>query len=196
MRHFRVFTSVLVLLFIIGFVAIPIVRDHLHTYYPTPETESAFFKKYTPTKALDRFREESVSSYGDSRGAAAGHDSVTNKATFDGYFALRSEEQVFLMDSLRDDAAAQLMDNGAHILSQGGDERSGFHFQYELGKVAGTVTISPLEEMSLMHRKPPLPSGMIDVHTSTQISETWFAKEPVLLQASSEKKVHPTYDAH
>ena len=143
MKSPRVLIELSVLLLTVGVVAVPLIWDRVHTFYPTPETESAFLKSYTPTNVLDRFKDEGGSYLG-SRTAVACHDSVTHAATFDGYFALRSEEWMPLMDALRDDVAAQLVGNGARILNQGGDARAGFHFDYKLGKTVGSVTISSL----------------------------------------------------
>src|SRR3954447_14635209 len=141
MKSPRVLISLSVLLLTI--VVVPPIWDRLHTFYPTAETESAFFKNYTPANVLDQFEEEGSGAQLGGRTAAAGHDSVTRAATFDGYFALRSEKWMPLMDALRDDVAAQLVGNGARVLSEGGDARAGFHFDYKLGKTVGSVTISP-----------------------------------------------------
>ncbi len=183
MKSPRVLIALSVLLLTV--VAVPLIWDRVHTFYPTPETESAFLKNYTPTKVLDRFQEEGGSYLG-GRTAAAGHDCVTRAATFDGYFALRSEKWMPLMDALRDDVAAQLVGTGARILSQGGDARAGFHFDYKLGKTVGSVTISPfaLAPTSFTHRRMPLPNGVVDAHTSIEVAEKWFPKEPGVIQVS------------
>ena len=184
MKSSRVLIVLSVLLVTVGVVAVPLIWDRVHKFYPTPETESAFLKTYTPTNVLDRFNEGQGASYADGRTAGAGHDSVTHTATFDGYFALCSEKWMPLMDALRDDVAAQLVANRPHILSQGGDARAGFHFDYKLGKTLGSVTISPLALTSRIARRMPLPSGMVDAHTSIEVAEKWFPKEPGLIQFS------------
>jgi hypothetical protein len=154
----------------------------VHMFYPSPETQSAFLKNYTPTNVLNRFNKGQGGSYLDGRTAEAGHESVTHTATFNGYFALSSETWMPLMDALRDDVATQLVGNGARILGQGGDARAGFHFDYKLGKTVGSVTISPLELTPLLSRRMPLPNGMVDAHTSIEVAEKWFPKEPGLIQ--------------
>ena len=161
------------------------IWDRVHTVYPTPETESAFLKNYTPANVLNRFKDERESlSFESGRTAAAGHDSVTHTATFEGYFALRSEEWMLLMDTLRDDVAAQLVGSGARILDQGGDGRAGFHFDYKLGKTVGSVTISSLELTSPADRRIPLPNGAVNAHASIEVAEKWFPKEPGIIQVS------------
>jgi hypothetical protein len=176
MKFPRVLITLFVLLLTV--VVVPLVWNRIHTVYPTPETESTFLKNYTPTNVLEEFNDEGGSSYLRGRSAGAGHDSVTHGATFDGYVALRAERWMPLMNALRDDVAAQLVGNGARILSQGGDARAGFHFDYKLGKTVGSVTISPLALTSLIHRKMPLPDGMADTHTSIGVAEKWFPKGP------------------
>ncbi|HET9308225.1 MAG TPA: hypothetical protein VFO46_19560 [Candidatus Sulfotelmatobacter sp.] len=152
------------------------------------ETESAFLKSYAPTNVLNRFN-DGQASYSHGNGAAFGHDSVTHEANFDGDFALCSEKFVPLMDALSDDVAAQLVGNGARILSQIGEARAGFHFDYKLGKTVGSVTITPLEltptdPASILGHSKPVPNCMVGVHTSIKVAEKWFAKEPGLMQIS------------
>ena len=131
MKSSRVLIALSVLLLSVGVLAVRLIWDRVHTFYPTPETESTFLKNYTPTNVLNEFKEEEGASFGDSRAAGAGQEYVTHAATFEGYFALRSEKWMPLMNALRDDAAVQLVGNGARILSQGGDARAGFHFDYQ-----------------------------------------------------------------
>lgn len=155
-------------------------RDSVHTFSPF-ETESSFLKNYTPTNVMKRFNEgRGVTGSGGTAGFD--HDSVTHTANFDGYFALRSEEFWPLMNALRDDVAAQLVGNGARILSQIGEARTGFHLDYKLGKTVGSVTIAPLELTPILSRMEPVPNGVVDVYTRIDVAEKWFPKEPGLTQ--------------
>ena len=158
-----------------------------HTFSPT-ETERAFLKNYTPTNVLNRFN-DGQASYSNGIGSAFGHDSVTHKANFDGDFALCSEQFVPLMDALSDDVAARLAGDGARILSQIGEARAGFHFDYKLGKTVGSVTITPLEltptdPAGILGHSKPVPNCMVGVHTSIKVAEKWFAKEPGVMRIS------------
>ena len=151
------------------------------TISPTPETESAFLKNYTPTNVLNRFN-DGQASYGHGGTAGAGHDFATHTADFDGDFALCSEKFVPLMDALSDDVAAQLVGKGGRVLNQIGDARAGFHFDYKLGQTVGSVTISrleltPLDPTSVLGHSKPVPNCMACVHTSIQVAEKWFPKE-------------------
>lgn len=150
-----------------------------HTFSPT-ETESAFLKNYTPTSVLNRFN-DGQASYSNGTGTGYGRDSVTHKANFEGDFALCSERFMPLMDALRDDIAARLAGNGARILSQIGDARAGFHFDYKLGKTVGSVTITPLELTPLdparvLGHSRPVPNCMVGIHTRIDVAEEWFPK--------------------
>jgi hypothetical protein len=158
--------------------------DRLHTYPAAPETESAFLKNYTPASVLNRFN-DGQGSYSNGRTAGAGYESVTHTANFEGHFALCSERFMPLMDALRDDVAAQLVGNGARILSQIGVSEAGFHFDYKLGKTMGSVSISPLQlTPELSGRRNSLPNCMVDVQTRIDVAEKWFAKEPDSIQVS------------
>ena len=186
MKSPRVLIALSVLLLTVGWL----IWDRVHTPLSlSPETESAFLKNYTPTNILNRFN-EGQASYSGGRGAAAGHDSVTHTARFDGNFALCSEKFMPLMDALSDDVAAQLVGNGARILSQIGEAPAGFHFDYKLGKTVGSVTISPLElpphvsGTSTLSRSMPHPNCMVEVHTSIEVAEKWFPKDPGFIQVS------------
>jgi hypothetical protein len=183
MKSPRVLVALSVLLLTPGWL----IWNRVHTFSPA-ETESAFLKNYTPTNVLNRFN-GGKASYGSGSGSAFGHDSVTHKADFQGDFALCSEKFVPLMDALSDDVAARLVGNGAHSLSQIGDARAGFHFDYKLGKTVGSVTIAPLEltpldPTRLVGNSMPVPNCMVGVHTRTDVVEKWFAKEPGLIQIS------------
>ena len=197
MKSPRVLIALSVLLVTVGWL----IWDRVHMFSSTrlsltPETESAFLKNYTPINVLNRFN-DGQASYSGGRGAAAGHDSVTHTATFDGGFALCSEKFMPLMDALSDDVAAQLVGNGARILSQIGEPPAGFHFDYKLGKTVGSVTISPLglpphvsRTPSTLSRSMPQPNCMVEVHTSIEVAEKWFPKDPGLIQVSVNSSIH------
>ncbi len=88
------------------------------------------------------------------------------------------------MTALNNDAYQQLVANGAQILSQSGNPRDGFRYDYKLGKSIGTLTILPLAitAPSLIHRREPLPVGTVDVTARIEQREMWFPKEPETIQ--------------
>ena len=97
MKSPRVLIALSVLLLTVGWL----IWDRVHTpgvsgigqsggvpvVFSPVETESAFFKNYTPANVMKRFN-EGRGVNGSDRGAAVGHDSVTHTANFDGDFAL------------------------------------------------------------------------------------------------------------
>jgi hypothetical protein len=173
----------ILLLTLCGFVVVRSVWDQLHTLYPTPETESAFLKNYTPQRVIEQFRCNLSSSNSGSRTNAAGREFVAHTAEFDEFFAMRSQKWMPLMNALRDDVEAQLVGSGAQILSQSGDSRDGFKFDYKLGNSFGSLKISPLAISSPPpHQGAPLPEGTVDVTARIELIEKWFPKEPGIMR--------------
>jgi hypothetical protein len=101
MKSPRVSITLSVLVLTVGVVAVPFIWDRVHTFYPTPETESAFLKNYTPANVLNRFNDEQAS-YSSGRSAGAGYESVAHTANFEGYFALCSEKFMPQIDAISD----------------------------------------------------------------------------------------------
>ena len=178
----RVCLSVLLLMVSAG--AFWIMWDRSHLLYATPETESAFLKNYTPQHVIERFQCNESSSHAAGTGSGAGKDFVTHQASFSWFFAMRSDKLLPLITALNDDLAAQLSLNGAQILSRSGDARTGFHYDYSLGKSLGSVTISPVSLDSGIQRAMPLPKRMVDVATKVELAEKWYPKQQTAMQAS------------
>ncbi|HEX8893186.1 MAG TPA: hypothetical protein VF783_07670 [Terriglobales bacterium] len=171
---------VLVLLLALCVVVVaPGIWEQLYYFHPTPETKSAFLKHYTPQSVIERFQDQRhSSSFGHlSGGGEAGHKFVTYTAGFYASFTMPSEKSISLMNALRDDVSAQLVQNGAQILSQTGDAHDGFHFAYKLGNSLGRLTIS-LSIDSPTPRVPPFGHGLMDVTARIDQSEKWFPKVP------------------
>jgi hypothetical protein len=133
---------------------------------------------------IERFQCNESSVHADGTGSEAGKDFVTHQASFNWFFAMRSDKLLPLMSDLNDDLAAQLSLNGAHILSRSGVTRTGFHYDYRLGKSIGSVTISPISVDSGIHRAMPLPKCIVDVSTKVELTEKWYLKEQTAMQAS------------
>jgi len=178
----RAWLSVLLLMIIA--VACWMMWESSHQLYVTPETESAFLKSYTPQRVIERFQCNESSSHADGRGGGAGKDFVTRQASFHWSFAMGSDKLLPLMTALNDDLAAQLSLNGAQILSRTGNARTGFHYDYRLGRSIGSVTISTVSLDSGIHRAMPLPKSMVDVATQVELAEKRYPKEQTAMQAS------------
>lgn len=174
MKSYRLVLSVAFLLACVaGALAL---WDHNRLSYPTPETESAFLRNYTPKPVIDRFRESSPSfSYIQGKGGGgAGRVFVSHEAVFQFHVVLRPEKWMPLMNALRDDVLQQLADNGAEVFSQTGDPRLGFHFDYRVSKSFGSLTIAPLTINPLIRRNMSLPEGLTDVTVKIEQTERWF----------------------
>ena len=180
MKPRRISLAFSVLLLAVGLFAVPIVWIHFQTLYPTAETESSFLKNYTTRSVIERFEDKrairTTSAY---KGGDAGRKFVTHTAQFYESFGLRTEECIPLMNALRDDMARQLVENGASILSENGDARQGFRFDYQIDKSLGSVTIMPLTSTPRMRQ---LPTGSLDAGTSILITEKWFPKKPSMIR--------------
>jgi hypothetical protein len=172
-----------VLLLMVSAGAFWIMWDSSHQLYATPETESAFLKNYTPQHVIERFQCNEDSSHAAGGGGEAGKDFVTHQASFSWFSAVRSDKLLPLITALNDDLAAQLRLNGAQILNPSGDPRTGFHYDYRLGKSIGSVTISPVSLDSGIQRAMPLPKCIVDVATKVELAEKWYPKEQTAMQA-------------
>jgi hypothetical protein len=182
-----------VLLTLGGAVAVPIVWQRLHTLYPTPETESAFLKAYTPQPLIEQYKCNEPAVYsGPNGGGSAGEKFVTRTGRFDFFFVMRSEKRLPLIIALNNDAYDQLILKGAQILNRSGDPHSGFQYDYKLDKSIGSLVIAPLETLttSPIHRSYPLPNGTVDVSVHIEEREMWFPKEPPLPNADQLQELH------
>lgn len=152
------------------------IFDHAFTYYPTPETESAFLKSYTPKLVIDQFREEKGSSSSGHMSAGAGRKFVTHEEGFEFHIVMRRENWLPLMNALQQDVLEQLGANNAEVVSQSGDWQDGFHFEYRVDHAAGSLTIAPIAPNSRIWRNKPLPEGMEGVTVKIEQTEKWFPK--------------------
>jgi len=116
-------------------------------------------------------------------GSGAGKDFVTHQASFSWFFAMRSDKLLPLITALNDDLAAQLSLNGAQILSRSGDARTGFHYDYSLGKSLGSVTISPVSLDSVSNVRCRSRKVWWMWH-EVELAEKWYPKQQTAMQAS------------
>lgn len=188
MKPYRLLLSVpLLLACVAGALAL---WNYDRLFYPTPETESSFLRNYTPEQVIDRFREPNQSfSSTHGRDGAAGRVFVRHGADFEFHVVLRPEKWTPLMNTLRDDVLQQLAANGAEVLSQTGNPRAGFHFQYRVNRSLGSLTISPVAIDRLVRRNQSLAEGMTDVTVTIEQTERWFAKGAGTMQIAFRSSV-------
>lgn len=152
------------------------IFDHAFTYYPTPETESAFLKSYTPKPVIDQFREKKSSSWSGSMSAGAGHKFVTHEGGFEFHVVMRRENWVPLMNALQQDVLEQLAVNDAEVVNQTGNGQTGFRLDYRIDRTIGSLIILPVALNSRVQRNMPLPEGLEDVTVKIEQTEKWFPK--------------------
>ena len=167
---------VIALFTLVCLFAVAGVFDRAFTYYPTPETESAFLKSYTPKPVIDQFRENKVSSFGGSKSAGAGRKFVTYQGRFEYRVVMRRENWVPLMNALQRDVLDQLAADNAQVVSQSGDWQDGFHFEYRIDHSIGSLTIAAITPDSRVWRNRALPEGMEGVTVKIEQKEKWFPK--------------------
>jgi len=158
--------------------------DGFYLYYATNDKQSLFIQKYDPDQVLKTF----VTPEGVNRGTmseSAGRKFVPSVRTAERRFVIQPGKAARLMNALNGDMSAQLLQNGAQILSQTGNPSSGFHFTYRIGKTIGSATISPLITTEGQYRtledgtrvQIPPPNGAQDMAANIVIEEKWFPKE-------------------
>ena len=192
MKSHRLAIGLLVPLFLASTVVAVALWNHFRLLYPTPETESLFLKNYTPEPIIDRFRENEGFSHARHNSGGAGRTFVDHQAGFEFYVVLRREKWMPLMNALREDVLQQLANKGAEVLSQSGNPREGFHFDYRANKSIGSLTILPLAITPPLQirRNMPLPQGMEDVTVKIEQTEKWFPKGAGTIHISLKSLVH------
>jgi hypothetical protein len=86
------------------------------------------------------------------------------------FFAMRSENWKPLMKALSDDVSCS--SSATEILGERGDARTGFHFDYKLGRSMGRVSILLLAINPRVFRRMPPPDGVVDVTAHIELPET------------------------
>lgn len=189
----RLLFSLLVLGFAVAAVGISVdYWHHVHLSYPTQESESYFLRNYTPEHVVTSFSEGQSSSHAVHMTGSAGREYVSHEGGLEFYVALRQENRIPLMNGLRDYTVQELARYGAIVHRQSGDPLNGFHFDYEIGKTLGSLTILPVEinPSGPIHRGPSLPAGMEDVCVRFEQVERWFPRGPRRIETDVTDSVH------
>jgi hypothetical protein len=137
----RVFAAIAIVLLIV-YAASAIARASY--IYPSSETQSKFFRTYTTTQTVKRFKENYNSTASGSAESLAGHKFVTYRADKEDRFVLKREAKPALMQAIDDDISTRLLAVGARITGRE-DSAAGLQIHYELANTRGLVSISPLK---------------------------------------------------
>jgi hypothetical protein len=147
---------------------------------PTPETESTFFRSFTPDNVVQRFVcEPGWSSNLQSNGAGIGY--TTNEKRFDQYFAIHASDWVPMMRSLQEVISSQLLLGSGRTLSQSGDFSEGFRVRYKSGNSLGVIGVDPLKTLDPDTLGPQgICKGGIAVRLKVSVEEKWYKKESAI----------------
>jgi hypothetical protein len=139
--------------------------------YPSPETETTFFRDYDPNPVFKMFKTDSYG-WGSSNGSSAGDGFVNNETDYQGQLAIRPQDSEALIINLKNDLWGHLHDSGPSVLNLTGDLSHGYRFDYQIANSTGWVTIAPLKP-DPQKRVGYLEPGFTQVLVKMSIHETW-----------------------
>lgn len=149
---------------------------------PTAETESAFFRNFTPAGVIKRLSCQSGNILSrSSAGGSIGY--ATHEKDFDQYFAIEASDWILVMKSLQDDISSRLLLSHAQILDETGDLGEGFRVHYKSGKSLGVISVEPLRTVDAATHVLAAGGackGGVAVRLHLSVQENWYKKEPVL----------------
>ena len=196
------------LLGVLSLIAVEVwLVDGVFLTYPTPETQSQFFKSYSPEETMKPFiipghlqpRFEST----DSR---AGRGIATHRKNVEAIFAVRADDRGDLVSAVFEDLLSRLKNTNARIVRLGGDASSGFDVEYASGKTRSRVMIEPpkiieaervvghpVSHSGRLVQPPPLKEGELPVSVRVTIEEKWYrsAQADVDSVSGHRRVVHP-----
>jgi hypothetical protein len=163
-----------------AWVILPGAVERFLLVYPTPETESTFFRSFTPGDVVQRFV-CGPSGGLDGKSAGAGVGYATHQKDFDRYFAIHASDWVPMMRTLQEEISSLLSAEGAQIQSQSGDLSAGFSVHYKSGTSVGVIGVEPLKTVDAVKRlygPSGICKGAIAVELKVSVQEKWYEKEP------------------
>jgi hypothetical protein len=172
MRNVNILVALLALL---GGYLIWMAVEQAQLVSPTPETESAFLKTYTPRNVIERFKRAQYSQMSSGTSGAADRGFATHQSEFEPTFVIDPKDWVALEQALRDDIISRLTDAGAEIVADSGDAVNGFQIRYALGKSQGAVAVEPVKmvppaNLAIQETGP----DKITVSLHLRIYEKWY----------------------
>ena len=175
----------LVILVGAGLLCLIALLDHFSYIYPTPETESAFLKNYSPKNVIEQFqRKNEGANQTSSVSAAAGRKFASHESVFESRFVINSRDWMPLVVALDNDLLSQLSQEGAQIMGETGDPREGYRIEYQAEKTFGDVVVEPLKLISVASvsgARAVLPDDEQAVGVRITIQEKWFKAKPGII---------------
>jgi hypothetical protein len=156
---------------------------------PTPETESTFFRAFTPDDVVKRFAcRPGWGEGGQSAGAGIGY--TTHEKHFDQSFAIHASDWVPMIGLLQEEVSSQLLAEGAQIRSESRDFSEGFRIHYKSGTSVGVIDVEPLKTLDPDTLGPQgVCKGGIAVQLKVSMQEKWYKNEP---KTAAELTLHPS----
>ena len=139
---------------------------------PNSETESAFLRSYTIENAI----KSGIPFWSSLSGPnSAGRGCAFHQRKFQYGFAIASGNEAGVMTAVQQDLESRLSRKGSQIITEKGNPREGFQFEYATGSINGTVTVDPLvvQDATSVAGKAGLLSGQTALKLRVRISETW-----------------------
>jgi len=142
--------------------------------YPTPETQSAFIKTYTPVDVISRFSLDASQLSGPA-GSTAGRGCAFHEKRFQAWLVVATGRQPELMAAVRQDLKSKLAES-ARVDSEAGSAREGYRFGYSSGKSKCSVVLEPLENVDPATVTSPaaVKPGEVGIILRIQMKETWY----------------------
>ena len=159
-------------------------RTFIYRYTPSPEHESAFLRDYSPAPVVKSFAVPYSIEMSTGVSSGAGSKFVTNERTIEPTFTVETDRGQSFMTAISEDVAAQLIKDGATIVSKKIGPQGQFQLSYRDGTSAGSVATSPLAEVP--GQSGPPTAGTRRVRAHIVISEKWFPKEVDAVRASTQ----------
>ncbi len=160
-------------------VCVPILRvvvADTDIVYPTPLTQSAFLKNYSPASTIARFRiEGSGAQESGPAGSSAGRGCAFHHKEFQSLFVIATGNETAVMADMEREIKSNLARESARIVAETGRASERFQFDYVAGKGKGTVAVDPIVIVDHKLVDPSeLPLGEVAVELRVRITETWY----------------------
>jgi hypothetical protein len=142
------------------------------TIYPTPQTQSAFFKSYSPKSAIARYEANEGSSTGESYSGDAGNETAHYARELQYWGYVPTDQQPKLFAELHSSIVHELVALKAQVLSDEWDGRS-FQVQYSMGQTSGKAMGGPVEDSSVIREGPAVKHLAPRLALHVRIEEQW-----------------------
>jgi hypothetical protein len=163
-------------IFLVGMPNLRVVAD-ADIVYPTPVTQSAFMKSYSPASTIARFSIEGSGGQQSAPGASsAGRGCAFHDKEFRSWFVIASGNGPAVMADAQRDIRTRLTRDGGQIVTESGKAPDRFQFDYRAGKDQGSVVVEPIVVIDPVLVEGPggLPPGEVAVELRIRITETWY----------------------